>query len=164
MAINEKIQKAINKQVNAELYSSYLYLSMSAHFAAQNWPGIAAWLKVQAKEENGHAMKLYEYLLERGGVVEFAAIEAPKREWKSALAAFQDVYAHELKITALLNDLLKTAKKEDDTATQIMLQYITEQVEEEANASVIVEQLKRIGDSTNGLFMFDHQIGKRKEG
>jgi len=163
MVIKEKVQKAINKHINAELYSSYLYLAMAAHFASQNWNGIAHWLKVQSKEEYGHAMKLYEYVLERGGTVALTDIGAPKSEWKSVLDAFKEVYGHELKITGLINDLVKIARDESDTATEIALQwFVNEQVEEEANASLLVEQLKRIGDSANGLFMFDHELGERK--
>jgi Ferritin-like protein len=163
MVIKEKMVKAINKQINAELYSSYLYLSMAAYFEANNWLGLAAWMKVQAREENAHAMKFYGYVFERGGRVVLAAIDAPKTEWKSPLAVFEEVYAHELKVTGLIHDLANLAKKENDHATESMLKwFIDEQVEEEANAALIVEQLKRIKDSANGLFMLDHKLGERK--
>lgn len=163
MVIKEKIQKAVNKQINAELYSSYLYLSMAAHFESMNFKGFASWLKIQSKEENGHAMKFFDFLIERGGKVELTEIEAPKKEWKSHLAAFQEVYAHELKVTGLINELVKLAKAENDYATEVLLQwFVNEQVEEEANSSQIVEKLKLINDSANGLFMFDHELGERK--
>lgn len=163
MVIKEKVAKAINKQINAELYSSYLYLSMAAHFQALNFTGFSHWLKLQAQEENGHAMKFFEYLIDRGAKVELTAIDAPKAAWKSHLAAFEDVYAHELKVTQLINDLLELAQSENDAASAAMLQwFVTEQVEEEANASAIVEKLKLIKDSTNGLLMLDHELGERK--
>ncbi|MBP7216485.1 MAG: ferritin [Candidatus Omnitrophica bacterium] len=163
MVIKEKVVKAINKQINAELYSSYLYLAMAAHFESLNWRGFAQWMKVQAREENAHAMKFFEYVIERGGNVVLTAIDAPKADWKSPLAVFEEVYAHELKVTTLINGLLKIARQEDDAATEVLLQwFITEQVEEEASAALIVEQLKRIKDSMNGLFMLDHELGERK--
>jgi ferritin len=163
MVIKEKMQKAINKQINAELYSSYLYLAMAAQFEANNLLGFAQWLKVQSKEENTHAMKFYEYVLERGGEVTLTEIAAPQKEWKSHLAAFEAVYAHELKVTGLLNDLLKLAREEDDTATQALLQwFINEQVEEEANASLIVEKLTMIKDAPQGILMLDKELGERK--
>jgi len=163
MVIKDKLVKAINKQINAELYSSYLYLAMAAYFEANNWLGFARWMEIQSKEENTHAMKCYEYILERGGRVSLSAIEAPVKEWKSALDAFEAVYAHELKVTSLINDLLKVAREEEDAATESMLKwFIDEQVEEEANAVVIVEKLKLIKDSAQGLFMLDHELGERK--
>jgi len=163
MVIKEKMQKAVNKQINAELYSSYLYLAMAAHFEANNLLGFAQWLEVQAKEENTHAMKFYKYVIERGGKVTLTEIAAPPLEWKSPLAAFETVYAHELKVTALINDLLKLAKEEGDSATELLLQwFIDEQVEEEANAMLIVEKLKLIKDSSQGLLMLDKELGERK--
>ncbi len=163
MAIKEKLVQAINKQINAELYSSYLYLAMAAYFESNNWMGFARWMKVQLREEDTHAMKFYEYLVARGGRVILSAIDAPDKEWKSPLGVFEAVYAHEVKVTALINDLLKLARDEQDTATEVMLQwFINEQVEEEANAQLILEKLKMIKDSTNGLFMLDHELGERK--
>lgn len=163
MVIKEKMQKAINKQINAELYSSYLYLAMAAHFEENNLLGFAQWLKIQAKEENTHGMKFYEYVIERGGRVILTEIAAPPAEWKSPLAAFEAVYAHELKVTALINDLLELAKEEGDAASELMLQwFIDEQVEEEANAILIVEKLKMIKDAPQGLLMLDKELGERK--
>lgn len=163
MVIKEKMQKAINKQINAELYSSYLYLSMSAHFKALNFKGFAHWLALQAKEENTHAMKFYEYLIDRGGKVNLTDIDAPRTDWKSPLAVFEEVYEHELKVTSLITDLVKLAKDEGDYATESLLKwFVDEQVEEEANALEIIDKLKRIKDSANGLFMMDHELGERK--
>jgi ferritin len=163
MGIKEKLTKAINKQINAEVYSSYLYLAMQAYFTAKNWLGFANWMKVQSGEENAHAMKFFEYVLERGGEVVLDDIKAAETKWKTPLEVFQVVYEHELKVTALINDLLKLARQEGDTATESMLKwFIDEQVEEEANALLIVEKLKMIKDSTNGLFMLDHELGERK--
>lgn len=163
MVIQDKMVKAINKQINAELYSSYLYLAMAAHFTANNWLGFAHWMKIQSKEEYGHAMKFYEYLCERSGVPVLSSIEAPPKEWKSPLDVFEKTYAHEIKVTTMINEILKAAREEDDTATESMLKwFIDEQVEEEAGAGLILEKLKLIKDSANGLFMLDHELGERK--
>ena len=163
MVIQEKVRKALNKQINAELYSSYLYLAMAAYFEAKSLLGFANWFKVQSREENTHAMKFYEYIVERGGKVSLTAIEAPKTEWKSALDAFEEAYTHELKVTGMIYDLGKLAKSESDYATESMLKwFIDEQVEEEANASLIVEKLKMIKDSANGILMLNHELGERK--
>jgi ferritin len=163
MEIKDKVAKAINKQINAELYSSYLYLAMSAHFEAKNWLGFAHWMKVQSGEETTHAMKFYDFVLERGGEIALEDIKAPDTGWKKPLEVFEEVYAHELKVTALINDLLKLARQEQDAATESLLKwFIDEQVEEEAHAKQIVDKLKLIKDSANGLFMLDHELGERK--
>jgi ferritin len=160
--IKEKIQDAVNKQINAELYSAYMYLSMSAYFQSINFDGFASWMYLQAKEEFSHAMKFYDYLLERGGKITLFPIEAPPRDWKSVQEVFENVYQHEIKVTGLINGLVDLAAAEKDHATGIMLQwFVTEQVEEEAHASLIVEQLKMIGPSNNGQFMLDKKLGKR---
>jgi len=163
MEIKDKVTRAINKQINAELYSSYLYLAMAAHFEAKNWLGFAHWMKTQSREEYAHAMKFYDYVFERGGEVLLEDIKAADTGWKTPLEVFQDVYEHELKVTALINDLLKLARQENDAATESMLKwFIDEQVEEEANAKQIVDKLKLVKDSVNGLFMLDHKLGERK--
>jgi ferritin len=165
MNIKEKVQKAVNKQINRELYSSYLYLSMSAYFESINLRGFANWVKVQADEERGHAMRLYDYLIDRGGRVLLSTIETPPSDWKSPKAVFENIYSHELKVTEMIYELLKTAKAEDDPATELMLQwFINEQVEEEAQPLLILEKIKMIRDSANGLLMLDHELGKRKGG
>jgi ferritin len=161
--LTPKVLESINKQINAELYSSYLYLSMSACFENRNLGGLAKWLKVQAKEEYAHAMKFFEFVLQRGGKVALAAIDAPPAQWNSVLAAFKDVAAHEQKVTGMINNLVDLAAGEKDHATSSMLKYfVDEQVEEEANANDIVGKLEMIKESTGGLFALDHQLGKRE--
>jgi len=160
--LSKKMEEALNKQVNAELFSSYLYLAMAADFEAKNLPGFAHWLKLQAQEENGHAMKFYEYINDRRGRVTLGAIAAPPAEWPSPLAAFEAVLAHEEKVTGLINGLVELADAENDVATGIMLQwFVSEQVEEEKSADAIVQQLKMIGDRTQGLLMLDRALAQR---
>ena len=135
--ISKKMQEAINEQINAEMYSAYLYLSMSAYCAENTYKGFAHWLDLQAKEEYSHAMKFYNYLLDRGASIDFKTIDAPKRNFSSMAELFEQVLTHEKHVTALINKLYELALKEKDYATQIMLQwFIEEQVEEEANASI----------------------------
>jgi ferritin len=158
------MQDAVNDQINKELYSSYLYLSMAAYFEDNNLPGFAHWMRVQEAEEREHAMKLYDFLLERGGKVILKAIDAPKTEWKSALEVAEEVAAHEAKVTASIYSLYETALKEKDYPAQVMLQwFITEQVEEEKNAAEIVANLKRIESHDTAVLMLDHRLGKRGE-
>ena len=160
--INQRLEKAINQQINAELYSAYLYLSMSAYFESKNLSGFANWMRLQAEEEQTHAMKFFDYVNERGGKVILKDIEASQSEWKSALDAFKHVYSHEQKVTGLINDLVDLSIKEKDHASNNFLQwYVAEQVEEEANASAIVNKLELMGESGNGLFMMDQELGKR---
>jgi ferritin len=160
--ISETVQNAINEQINKELFSSYLYLSMSAYFAEKNLPGFVTWLRVQVEEERGHAMKLYDYLVDRGGRVMLHAIDTPRSEWKSSLDVFKEVQSHEAKVTTSINALYELALKEKDYPTQILLQwFITEQVEEEKNAAEIVQQLELIDAHGTAVLMLDHQLGKR---
>jgi ferritin len=164
MAINKKIQDAINDQINAELYSAYMYLSMSAWFESINLPGFAHWMKVQWKEEISHADKFYEFLCERSGRVTLKAIEQPPAQWKSPLDAFEATLAHEQKVTGLIDTLVALARQEKDNATEILLQwYVTEQVEEEKNADQIVQQLRMIQGSAGSLFYLDRHLAKRGE-
>ncbi|MCM8827005.1 MAG: ferritin [Candidatus Omnitrophica bacterium] len=163
MEIKDKMTKAINKQINAELYSSYLYLGMSAYFKKNNLSGFSQWMRIQSNEEQAHAMKFFNYVLERGGEVLLEDIKAPNENWKTPLEVFEAVYKHEVKVTTLINELLKLARQENDTATESMLKwFIDEQVEEEANAKEILDKLRLIKDSVNGLFMLDHELGERK--
>jgi len=156
------MQDAINDQIQKELYSSYLYLSMSAYFSDKNLSGFAHWMRVQEAEEREHAMKLYDFLLERGGRVNLTAIDAPKTEWTSTLEVAEEVAAHEAKVTASIYALYETALKEKDYPTQIMLQwFISEQVEEEKNAAEIVSNLKLIEKGGTAIYVLDHQLGKR---
>jgi ferritin len=163
MALSEKMEKALNDQINAELFSSYLYQAMAADFQAKNWKGFAAWLRAQAGEEQGHAMKFAKYVEDRLGRVTLKAIAEPPAEWASPLAAFEAVAEHEAKVTGLINKLVALAAAEKDNATSILLQwFVTEQVEEEAHADDIVQKLRRIKDSVHGLFMLDSILGQRK--
>ncbi|MBK7318609.1 MAG: ferritin [Anaerolineales bacterium] len=160
--INKSMQDAMNDQINKELYSSYLYLSMAAYFEDKNLPGFARWMRIQEAEEREHAMKFYDFILERGGKVTLKAIDAPKTEWKSTLEVAEEVAAHEAKVTASIHALYELALKEKDYPAQVMLQwFITEQVEEEKNAAEIVANLKLIEERGTAVLMLDHRLGKR---
>jgi ferritin len=160
--LQSKIEKALNMQINAELWSAYLYLSMSAYFESISLSGFANWMRVQAQEEVTHAMKLYDYIVDRGGRVTVTGIDAPPTKWKSPLHAFEETYKHEQKVTGLINDLVDLAKSENDHATLNMLQwFVDEQVEEEASADEIVQKLKLVGKEGSGLFMIDRELGQR---
>ena len=158
--LSEKMQNAINKQINAELYSSYLYLAMASYFESVDLSGCARWMYAQTQEEIVHAMKMYDYVNEAGGRVILDAIEKPQAEWDSPLAVFEHAYKHEQLVTSLINDLMNQAIEEKDHATQIFLQwFVSEQVEEEASASGVVNRLKLAGD--HGLFLVDKELGQR---
>ncbi len=160
--LSPNIQEALNRQVNAELYSSYLYLSMVAHLESENLRGMAQWMRVQAGEETIHGMKIYDYIIERGGRVTLTQIDAPKTKWASPLKLFEDAYAHEQKVTAMINGLMDLVIAEKDHAGHDFLEwFVTEQVEEESAAQAVVEQLKLVGDSGVGLYMIDQQLGQR---
>lgn len=161
--MEKNLQDLMNKQIQAEFYSAQLYLAMSAYSESENFKGIAQWLKVQYEEETSHGMKLLHYIQERGGEVELKAIEAPPAKFGSMLELFQAVLAHEKKVTAMINGLYEAALAAKDYAAQIFLQwFISEQVEEEANATEIVAKLRMVGDkSPGGLFYMDKALGKR---
>ena len=160
--LNKKVEEAINAQINAEMWSAYLYLSMSAFFHANGNPGFAKWYEVQFKEEQDHAMILFNYVVSRGGVVKLQAIDAVPTEWKSPLDVVEATLAHEEKVTALINGLYKVAFEENDFATQSMLKwFIDEQVEEEDNARTIIDNLKMIEGNGYGLYMLDKELGAR---
>lgn len=160
--LSEKMQSALNGQLNAELYSSYLYLSMNAYFKSVNLGGFANWMYAQAQEELIHAMKLYEFINQRSGRVTLAQIEAPPTDWNSPMVVFEATLEHEQKVTGLINDLVEVALEERDHATQIFLQwFVSEQVEEEENVGGVLEQLKLLGDARGGLFMIDRELAKR---
>jgi len=161
--INKPMQDAMNEQINKELFSSYLYLSMAAYFEGRNLPGFANWMRIQADEEREHAMKFYNFILERGGHVELKAIEAPKSEWGSILEVVEEVAAHEAKVTASIHALYEVALAEKDYPSQVMLQwFITEQVEEEGSAAEIVASMKMIEARETAVLHLDHQLSKRK--
>lgn len=160
--IQAKMNAHLNDQINEEYFSSYLYLAMAGWFESKTLKGFAHWMKIQVREEQAHAMKFFEYLHDAGGVVELKAIAAPKKEWATPLAAFEESLAHEKHITARIYMLLEAAMAEKDYATVAMLQwFVNEQVEEEANATEILEKLKMIGDSKGGLLYLDKELKKR---
>jgi len=160
--ISKKMEEALNEQVNAELYSAYLYLSMESYFKSENLNGFANWMRVQTQEEVAHATKIYDFINERGGRVTLKAIEGPQTEWDSALAVFKAAYEHEQKVTGLINDLVDLAIKEKDHATNSFLQwFVNEQVEEESSADEIVQQLKMMENAPGGMFMLDRESGQR---
>jgi ferritin len=160
--INSKVQDALNYQLNREMYSAYMYLSMSAYFQSTNLKGFANWMHIQAQEEMVHAMKFYDFIAQRGGRVTLTDIEAPQKEWKSPLDAFENVYQHEQKVTGLIHDLVDLAIAEKDHATNNFLQwFVDEQVEEEESSSEVAEKLKLIGEGTGGLYMLDRELGQR---
>jgi ferritin len=163
--ISKKLEKAINAQINRELYSSYLYLAMSSASEAMVLKGSAAWFKIQAGEENAHAMKFYAYLHEQGAKVEWEAIAKPPADFGSMQAMFEQTLKHERLVTKFIRELMMLADVEKDYASLGLIQwFVNEQVEEEANVIEILAQLKMIGGSTGGLYMLDKQLGKRAAG
>jgi ferritin len=160
--ISAKMQDALNQQINAELYSSYLYLSMGAYFSQISLNGFAQWMESQALEEMSHAMKFYGFVHERGGSVVLKAIEGPPTTWESPLAVFEETYKHEQVVTGLINDLVDLAIEERDHATNNFLQwFVSEQVEEEASADEVVQKLKLVADNKSALFLLDQELGQR---
>lgn len=161
--IKKSMEKAINKQINAELWSAYLYLSMASYFDSKSLSGFSNWMQAQAQEEINHAMRFYNHVVERGGQVKLSAIDEVPTKWNSPLHVFEETYKHEQKVTSLIENLVDLAEKEKDRASMNMLQwFIDEQVEEEDSADEIVQKLKLIGDSGNGLFMLDRELGQRQ--
>lgn len=160
--ISKKMEDALNGQVNAELYSAYLYLSMESYFRSKNMNGFANWMRVQTQEEMSHVMKIYAFIDERGGRIVLKAIEGPPTQWDSPLAVFEAVSEHEQKVTGLINELVDLAIAEKDHATNIFLQwFVNEQVEEESSADQVVQQLKMVENAPGGIFMFDRELGQR---
>lgn len=160
--LSEKMEKELNKQLNAELYSGYLYLSMAAYFEEEDLPGFANWMVVQSQEEYTHGMKFYDYLISRGAKVELEAIDKPKIEWDSPEDVFTNALEHEQFVTSLINNLVDIAIEEKDHATNIFLQwFVEEQIEEEESASEVLSKVKRAKDSQNLLFMIDSELGSR---
>jgi len=160
--LSDELWTLLNDQINHELYSSYLYLSMAAYFEAKNMMGFANWMKVQSGEEYGHGMKFYEFIYDRGGQVTLKEIAAPPVEWLGPADVFDHVLQHEQKVTSLINTIYAKALQENDYPTQVMLHwFINEQVEEEKNAQQIVDQLDMIGESPMGLMMLDRALAAR---
>ena len=161
--MDNKMKDALVKQINEELFSAYLYLQMSAYFENIGLKGFANWMMVQYKEETDHAMKIFRYLLSRGENIELFEIKQPKNSWNSPLEVFEETLEHEKHITECINNLVDIAEKVKDRATYNFLQwYIDEQVEEEENDREIIDKLKLIGDSKNGLFMLDKELAVRQ--
>lgn len=160
--IKDKMVNALNKHLNKELYSWYLYLAMSSQFEYMNFPGAAKWLRVQAQEELNHALKFIDYLNQVNAVVAYEPIEKPKGSWNSFEETFQQIYDHEVAVTESIDDLVNIATAERDHATNAFLQwFVNEQVEEVATADQLLQRIKFIGGSHGGLAYFDHQLGKR---
>lgn len=161
--LSEKMLAEFNQRVNDELYASYLYLSMVAYFESENLPGFARWMRKQTEEERAHAMKNFEYILERQGKVTLKPLREVPATFASPLAAFEEAQKHEQKVTAIYNQFTELARAEKDHAAEIFLQwFVKEQVEEEAQTSQVVEILKKIKDSIGGLYQLDHRLGKRE--
>ena len=160
--ISEKMTAALNAQINAELYSAYLYLAMSAQATSMGLQGVANWFHVQAQEEMAHTQKFYNYVNSQGARVILEAIEKPPTEFDSPTAMFAAALEHERKVTALINGLANQAVDEKDHATQIVLQwFVTEQIEEEESASDILSKFKMAGDQGGGLFLMDKELATR---
>lgn len=160
--ISKKVQQAFNSQLNEELFSSYLYLSMVAHFEAKNLKGFAHWFRIQSQEEYGHALKFFNFILQKGGKVSLTQVATPKTEWNSIAEVFNDTLKHEQKITDLINKLVEVSMEEKDYAAHTFLQwFVTEQVEEEANVEEIIQKIEMIGDNKSGLFLLDNELGSR---
>ncbi len=163
--ISKKMEEALNTHINAETYSAYLYLSMAADFENKNLPGFAHYMYIQAQEEFGHVSRFYNYVNGQQGKVKLAAIDAPETEWDTPVAVFEAIYAHEQNVTGLVNNLVALAMEEKDFASNIFLQwFVSEQVEEESNASSVLAKLKMVGDNVQGLFMMDRELGQRVTG
>lgn len=159
---NKVLETALNEQLNAELYSSYLYLSMSSYFSDAGLSGFANWMRVQAQEELAHAMMFYDYIVQRGGRVVLKQVAGPQTEWESPLDATKGVLEHEQKVTSLINNLVDLAIMEKDHATNSFLQwFVREQVEEEDAANEVLNKLRLIGGEGNGMFIIDKDLALR---
>ncbi len=159
--LHKDILDLLNKQMNKELYSSYLYLSVSSYFNTLHLDGFETWTKEQAKEELLHGMKIYNYMLERSAKLDFMAIDSPNREWNSPIEAVQEIYNHECSITQSIHQIVKCARDNNDYSTEVFLHwFIAEQLEEETMADKILQKLKLIGNDGGALLMLDDQLQK----
>jgi ferritin len=160
--VNEKMVRLLNKQINQELYSSYLYLQMSAFFEGEKLSGFSAWMRIQSQEEYKHAMKFYDYILQVNEKVVLQKIDAPNNKWTAPVDVFQDTYKHEKQVTTTIDEIVDTALTDKDFATFNFLQwFINEQVEEEATALMILDKIKLLGDNKTGLFFLDREMAGR---
>lgn len=161
--IGEKMEEALNLQMNREFFNSRLYLAMGAYFDSLNMDGATQWMEMQAEEEKGHAMRIYDHLKERGARPVVGSLDAPPQEWDSPLAAFEAAYEHECRVSREFDEHMALAEEENDNASKMFLQwFIEEQVEEEASVDAIVQKLKMVQDAPGGLFMIDKQLGERQ--
>lgn len=160
--LSKEMETALNEQVNAEFYSAYLYLAMSSWFTERNLSGFATWMRLQFQEEQLHALRLFDYILGRGGKPVLKPIAAAQANWATPLAVFESTLAHEREVTASINRLVDLAIKLSDHASNAHLQwFVSEQVEEEASVEAVVQQLRLVGDSGHALFMIDRELGQR---
>ena len=161
--LGKAVEEAMNEQMKNEFFAAYQYLSMAAYCESQNLPGFAHWMRTQAREETEHAMKFYDFILDRNGRVVLQGIDGPVVEFGSPLEVFERALEHEQKVTAMINDLYGLAVRENDYASQTFLQwFVTEQVEEEKNTGDVLETLKMIGDKSEALFLLDRELGQRR--
>ena len=161
--LSKEIQDALNDQIKNEYFASYTYLSMAAHCESINMTGFAGWLRKQSEEELGHAMRLFDYVIDRDGHVVLQSIDKPQAKFKSLAEMFQQVLDHEREVTGMINNLYEKSLSENDHATAVELQwFIQEQVEEEKNATEILDKLKFAGDNSSALLILDGQLGDRK--
>ncbi len=164
MSLNRKIEEALNQQIQSEFYSSYVYLSMSGYSDSQNLPGFAAWMRAQSEEERGHAMRLFDYVQNRGGRVRLTSIAEPKSDFESPRVMFEEALVHEQSVTRTIHELYRLAQEEKDYPTEVELQwFVQEQVEEEKTIQDILAQLGMIGDHPAALVMLDHRLGGRTD-
>jgi len=160
--LSEKLQKALNEQINNELFAAYQYLAMAEYFAAMNLDGFAHWMRLQREEEIGHAMKIFDFVIDRDGRVKLGAIAAPPSKFASPLDVLKKALEHERAVTEKINGLYTSAKKENDYPTEALMQwFVLEQVEEEASALKVVERLEMAGDDKAALLMIDREMGQR---
>jgi ferritin len=160
--INENMEKAINEQINWELYSSYLYFAMAAYFESINLKGFSSWMRVQTMEELTHTKRFYDFVVARGGRVLLTEIKSPPSEWKSPLEAFENVLEHEQHVTSRINDLVELSLELKDHATSSFLQwFVNEQVEEESSVDEVIQSLKLNANNPGGLFMIDKDLAQR---
>lgn len=160
--MNSKLEKILIEQVQAELDSSYLYLSMAAYLDHSSWPGMASWMYLQVEEEREHGMKIFKFLMDRGVFPKLLALSEPQDTWDGPLAIFEAALAHEKKVTALINGCMDVAMEVNDHAARGMLDwFVTEQVEEEATVSSIVDKMARLSSDAKGMMMIDNELGQR---
>ncbi|MBN2494681.1 MAG: ferritin [Deltaproteobacteria bacterium] len=161
--MKKEILDAFNAQIKAEMESAYLYLAMAAYFDAESLDGFSAWMKAQAIEEMGHAMRFYQHIIDRDGTVEFEPLGIKKARWDSALEVFTDTLEHERYVTSRIDDLVQLTQEHRDRAGRHFLEwFVEEQIEEEATASKVLTDIKRVGDSGHGLLMIDRELGQRQ--